>query len=152
MNMGGFPETICASAGVQGSGTIPIRPPNLVEQHIARNSDTTMNRLTDEDLDQLKRLDREATPAPWYQGPQQFAQYLGSGYIIIPLKNYGYCQLGKVNVNLPECMKNAQLIVYIRNKLPALLAEIEQGRKAIEIVASVENWCALAPNSKPKGR
>ena len=93
-----------------------------------------MTRLTDEELGELERLEKEATPGPWalesysedHEGP------------ISVVSEYEIKRGGVVSANwIAECdlqddeaqnVVNAELIRAYRNALPALLREVRQHR------------------------
>jgi hypothetical protein len=106
-----------------------------------------MDRLSDEELDELERLEREASAAPWSAGRMDAVSYSGNGegpfknvYNDDPREGFHLGELVPYVVargegDEDECRSNAALIAAARNALPRLLATVRAAERLAEAVA-----------------
>lgn len=92
------------------------------------------NRLTDEELEELERLEQDATPGPWVFRDDSCGEYrvLGPDCKLVFNKDFG----GLRRHLMPPHEEDARLFVAARNALPSLLAEVRELRA---IVAQIDD-------------
>lgn len=86
-------------------------------------------RLTDEQLAELERLEKEATPPPWRTESDGHFWLISEGEEPSPAQDD---YLGIVASKIVGEKANADIIAAARNVLPALLDEVRRLRDAVE--------------------
>jgi hypothetical protein len=97
-----------------------------------------MTRLTDDELTELERLGRGATPGPWEYSDNGFTDDIRAGHeCLASLRDHQ---------NGDNTAENAKLVAAVRNALPSLLAEVRELRafeKSVMLYARRE-WVSRA--------
>lgn len=81
------------------------------------------------DLDELERLEREATPGPWRWADGYKSMYGDAAYTLAGYQDMGILSCDGIFNSPRDC--DEELIVALRNAAPALFAELRAARKRI---------------------
>ena len=92
------------------------------------------------DLDELERLERGATPAPWGQD----VNCLHAGFCV-PVAQFESFEPDGSNIPKADGIENAAFILSARNALPALIRELRAAREVINIAHEFSTWRGQSP-------
>jgi hypothetical protein len=112
------------------------------------------------DIEELKRLDREATQGPWYVAHGGFAEYDEGFSIGSKIEGTGVvaeCWPCSTDADhRRRLLADCKMMIHIRNHLPAIIAELESlrtqarkpdARRLAEVVVDKSHiWIGLPPN------
>lgn len=106
---------------------------SAVQGVLAQTQEAWVMRLTDEELEELERMEREATPGPW--------GYAGDGFTDDVFADAECVASLRVHQNGDRTAANARFFAASRNALPSLLAEVRELRAVADAARSRLGWC-----------